>query len=61
VAKIVQVTQANGNPALINTEAVTLVITPAEPVPAGASAIIYFGGGQQIAVRETVAEVKAVL
>jgi uncharacterized protein YlzI (FlbEa/FlbD family) len=60
VAKIVQVTQANGNPALINADAVTLVITPPEAAPTGARAIVYMGS-QQLAVRESVAEVKALL
>ena len=61
MAKIIQVTQANGNPALINAEAVTLVITPPnEGVPPGAQAIVYMGG-QQLAVRETVAQIKALL
>jgi hypothetical protein len=61
VAKIIQVTQANGNPALLNADAVTYVITPPPTsVPAGAKAIIYFGA-QQLAVQETVADIKALL
>jgi hypothetical protein len=58
---MVQVTQANGNAALINADAVTLVITvPAEGAPAGARAIVHVGA-QQLAVRETVADIKALL
>jgi hypothetical protein len=60
VAKIVQVTQANGNPALVNLEAITHVITPPEGVPAGARATIYLGA-QQLSVRESVADIKALL
>ena len=61
MAKIVRVTQANGNPALLNCDAVTHVITPpAEGVPAGAHAIVYLGS-QQLAVRETVDEIRALL
>lgn len=61
MAKIVQVTQANGNPALVNIEAITHVITPpTEGVPAGARATIYLGA-QQLSVRESVAEIKALL
>ena len=63
MAKIIQLTQANGNPALVNADAVTLVVTPPPPtdsVPPGVQAIVYLGG-QQLAVRETVAQIKALL
>jgi hypothetical protein len=59
MAKMVQLTQPDGNPALINAEAVLLVITPNANlgVNPAAKALVYVGG-QQIAVTETVAKVK---
>jgi uncharacterized protein YlzI (FlbEa/FlbD family) len=61
MANVIQLTQANGNPCLVNTGAVTHVITPpAEGSPVGARAIVYIGG-QQLAVRESVADIKGQL
>ena len=62
MAKMVQLTQADGNPCLINAESVVLVITPNPDIkmPSGAKTLVYLGT-QQMAVIETVAEVKAKL
>ena len=61
MAKVVQLTQANGNPALVNAEAISHVVTPpTESTAPGARAIVYLGS-QQLAVRETVAEIKGLL
>ena len=63
MAKIVPVTQADGNEALINADAVTYVITPNANIGANpnARAVIYFGSQQQLAVKDTVADIKAKL
>ena len=61
MAKIIQLTQANGDPALANAEAITHVITPpAQGAAPGARAIVYVGG-RELAVRETVVDIKALL
>ena len=60
----IDVTLANGSPAIVDTGAVTHVTSPPAAgtpgVPTGTNAYIHVGG-KEIAVRHTVAEVKALL
>ena len=60
MAKIIEVTQADGNAALVNADGITYVLTPnpSMGVNPNAKAVIYLGA-QQLAVRDTVAEIKA--
>ncbi len=60
MAKIIQLTQPDGNPALVNTDAIVLVITPNANlgVNPAAKALVYVGA-REIAVTESVAQVKA--
>ena len=62
MAKFVELTQPDGNPALVNADSVTLVITPNANLGfhATAKSVVYIGS-QQIAVTQTVAQVKAQL
>jgi len=62
MAKIIQVTQPDGNAALVNAEAVSLVLTPNPNLGfhPSAKAVIYVGD-QHIAVTEPVAQIKALL
>jgi hypothetical protein len=62
VAKLLELNQSDGKPALVNAGAITLVITPNEKLgfdPA-VNSIVYVGG-QQIGVTQTVAQVKSQL
>lgn len=62
MAKIIQVTQPDGNPALVNAEEVVLVLTPNASlgVNPAAHALLYVGA-HQIAVTETVAQIRGQL
>jgi hypothetical protein len=62
MAKLIELTQPDGAPALINVESITMVITPNANVGAhpNAKSLVYLGA-QQLAVTETVAQVKAKL
>ena len=61
MAKIIEVTQADGQAALINVDSITMVLTSnaALGVNPNAKSLIYLSGQQQLAVTETVAQVKS--
>jgi hypothetical protein len=62
MARLIELTQPDGGPALVNPDAVTLVLTPNAGLgfPQAARSVVYMGT-QLVAVTETVAQIQALL
>jgi hypothetical protein len=62
MAKLVELTQPDGNPALVNADAILLVLTPNANLGfhPTAKSVVYVGS-QQIAVTQTIGQIKAQL
>jgi hypothetical protein len=60
MARLIELTQPDGSPALVNPDGVTLVITPNASLgfPPAARSVVFMGT-QTLAVTETVAQVQA--
>jgi hypothetical protein len=60
MARLIELTQPDGSPALVNPDGVTLVITPSASLgfPQAARSVVFMGT-QTLAVTETVAQVQA--
>ena len=60
MARLIELTQPDGSPALVNADAITLVVTPNASLGFHqATRSVVYTGSQPLAVTETVAQVQA--